>query len=103
MVWYSSKDNYCNLYRYLIEKYLKNQEANFSKGQNLEGLYTFDVHCNGFVPLYFFTVILQFFSLPVVLNEGFLAAAFSNTLYMVGLIYYFYCSLLCYYCKDSKY
>lgn len=89
--------------RYLIEKYLRNEEATFSKGQSVESIYAFDIHCNAFVPFYFFTNILQFLCLPIILNEGYLATVISNILYTIGILYYFYVTLLCYYCKNKNF
>jgi len=77
---------------------LRNEEATFSKGQTVESIYAFDIHCNAFVPFYFFTNILQFFCLPVIFKEGYLGTVISNILFTVGILYYFYVTMLCYYC-----
>ena len=89
------------LFKYLAEKYLKNEELGFNRIQGVEFLYAFDIHCNGFVPFYFFSVILQFLLMPIILSSSLMCTFISNGLFLLGILYYSYVTLLGYYCKDN--
>lgn len=85
--------------KYLVEKYLKNEELGYNRNQNVEFLYAFDIHCNSFIPLYFFSTIIQYIFLPLILTDSYFSTIISNSLYTIGVLYYFYVTLLGYYCK----
>mgnify|MGYP000225760819 CR=1 FL=1 len=64
----------------------------------VEYMHAFDIHCNGFVTFYFFSVSVQYPLLPIILNSSFFATLVSNGLYLTGVLYYLYVALLGYYC-----
>jgi len=64
--------------------------------QKVEWLYSFDVHCNSFFPLFLLLYVFQFFLLPVLLMHGFIATILANSLYMVAFVYYTYITFLGY-------
>ena len=64
--------------------------------QTVEWMYAFDVHCNAFFPAFVLLYGLQYFLLPLVLKEGFVAFLVSNVLHSVGFFYYFYVTHLGY-------
>jgi hypothetical protein len=63
-------------------------------------MHAFDIHCNGFVPLYFFLGTVQYIMLPFLIYETYFSTFLSNCIYLVGLLYYFYVVLLGFYCKS---
>ncbi len=67
-----------------------------STDQKLEWAYCFDVHCNGFVPFFLFTYIIQFFFLPLIKREGWISALLSNILYLTANTCYWYITFLGY-------
>ncbi|OAJ39395.1 hypothetical protein BDEG_23246 [Batrachochytrium dendrobatidis JEL423] len=64
--------------------------------QSVEWMYSFDVHCNAFVPFFLITYVVQFFFLRIVLADGLICRLFSNTIYFVALNYYWYITFLGY-------
>jgi hypothetical protein len=90
------------LFKNIAEKYFKNEELGFNRTQVVEFLYAFDIHCNGFVPFYTLAVVLQFFLIPIVVSDSLFCTFFSNGLFLLGILYYAYVSLLGYYCKKNK-
>jgi hypothetical protein len=62
----------------------------------VEWLYSFDIHCNAFFPLFLILYVLQYFLLPFLLTEGFLPTLVSNSLYCVAFCYYHYITFLGY-------
>lgn len=87
------------LFKYLVEKYLKDDELGFNRTQGVEFMYAFDIYCNAFVPFYFFNVVIQFFLLPLVTYNSLINTFISNGLSFIGVVYYCYVTLLGYYCK----
>ncbi|MCQ2818847.1 MAG: unc-50 family protein [archaeon] len=82
----------------VIDKYFRNDEIGTGKEQRVEYLYAFDIHCNSFVPFYFFTAVIPFCLLPIVNGKGnFLKCFISNTLTCIGVLYYFYVTFLAYF------
>jgi hypothetical protein len=67
--------------------------------QTVEWLYAFDIHCNGCFPSFCLLFAGQYFLLPIILNESFLATLIANTLYAVAATYYLYITFLGYSCK----
>jgi len=59
-----------------------------STDQTVEWLYSFDVHCNSFFPMFLLLYVIQFFLLPLVLHDSFLAAFLGNSLYLVAYVNY---------------
>ncbi|KXS09705.1 UNC-50 protein [Gonapodya prolifera JEL478] len=64
--------------------------------QQVEWAYCFDVHCNAFFPLSLATYVVQFFFLPIVTRQGWVAAFVGNTLYGGAVGYYLYVTFLGY-------
>lgn len=58
--------------------------------QKVEWLYSWDVHCNSFVPVLLLAHILHYFLLPLIMAEGIVAVLAGNTLYAVAGCYYLY-------------
>ena len=87
------------LLKNIVEKYLKNQELGFNRSQTIEFQYAFDIHCNAFVPFYFFSFILQFLTMPYIISDSIFSVFISNGLFLTGILYYAYVTLLGYYGK----
>lgn len=79
----------------ISNKYLRVHSLH-SVEQNVEWLYSFDIHCNAFFPLFLILYVLQYFLLPFLLTEGFLPTLVSNSLYCVAFCYYHYITFLGY-------
>lgn len=58
--------------------------------QRTEWLYSFDVHCNGYVPYFFISHVLVFFLTPVILTNTTITLLIANTLYILAAVFYFY-------------
>jgi hypothetical protein len=80
---------------WLSNKYLRMHHEH-SVEQEVEWLYAFDIHCNSFFLLFLVQHVLQFFLLPLLLGNSFLALFFSNTLYAAGFAVYYYVTFLGY-------
>lgn len=74
---------------WLANKYLRVHHAH-SVEQEVEWLYAFDIHCNGFFPLFVLLYVVQYILLPFLLNGGFLAMLVGNTLYLGAFLVYHY-------------
>ncbi len=64
--------------------------------QEVEWLYAFDIHCNGFFPMFVLLFVAQFFLAPLLLSPDFLATVLANTLYAAAFAYYHYITFLGY-------
>jgi hypothetical protein len=64
--------------------------------QTVEWLYAFDVHCNSFFPFFILLYVVQYFVMPVLLNDGVVACVLANSLYAVAFSYYSYITFLGY-------
>lgn len=66
--------------------------------QQVEWLYSFDVHLNSYFPVWIILYVLQFLILPLLLSGAgsFLATLVSNSLYLIAGIYYYYVTFLGY-------
>lgn len=64
--------------------------------QRVEWLYSFDVHCNSYFPVFILLYVVQYFLSPLLLAPGFVPALLSNTLYAVAFSYYHYVNFLGY-------
>jgi hypothetical protein len=89
------------LLKNIVEKYLKNEDLGFNRLQGIEYQYAFDIHCNSFVPFYFFSFILQYFFAPLIISDNMISVFISNGLFLIGIIYYGYVTLLGYYGKKK--
>ena len=82
----------------IIDKYFRNNEIGNGKEHKIEYVYAFDIHCNSFVPMYFFTSIVPFCILPLVNgSKGFIRILISNTLIFIGISYYLYVTFMSYF------
>lgn len=77
------------LTRWLSNKYLKVQRS-FTVEQDTEWLFAFDIHCNGFFPLFLILHVLQFVLSPYLLSSAFSATLLANSLYAISFSIYFY-------------
>ena len=70
----------------LIDKYFNNNIM-----QTVEFIYAFDIHCNGFVPMYFFCFIVPYIFLPLCSKDYyFFQILITNGLLCLGILYYCY-------------
>ena len=75
---------------------LKHMHWRRSTEQKIEWTYALDIHFNAFFPYFLVLYVVQFFLLPVLLLDTFLAAFLSNILYAVALSAYWYVTFLGY-------
>ncbi|KAL6514601.1 hypothetical protein OROGR_020180 [Orobanche gracilis] len=64
--------------------------------QRVEWLYTFDVHCNSFFPMFVLLYVVHYFLSPVLVAHGFVPVLLSNVLFMAAASYYHYLNYLGY-------
>lgn len=64
--------------------------------QHVEWLYSFDVHCNSYFPLFLLLYVIQFMLSPLLLWRARLAAALSCVLYAAAFGHYHYLNFLGY-------
>jgi len=83
--------------RWFSNKLLRVQAVH-SVEQSVEWAYSFDIHCNSFIPVFVILYLLQFFFMPILLNANFsiLSTILGNTMYFVALVYYTYITFLGY-------
>jgi hypothetical protein len=81
ITWYGSN-------KYLLEHQIHTLE------QKVEWMYCFDVHTNAFFSFFIVTYVVQFFLLRITTQEGFIYRFIGNTVYLTGLLYYFYVTFL---------
>lgn len=78
----------------------RQQRHHHHYGQNasnsVEWLYSFDVHCNGFFPVFIMTHVIQYVISPLLFTKSFFSAILANVLYGVSYAYYFYITFLGY-------
>ncbi len=77
---------------------MRNEELGLSRNYYVEYMHAFDIHCNGFVTFYFFSVSIQYPLLPIILNSSFFSTLLSNGLYLIGVLFYLYVALIGYNC-----
>ncbi|WZZ12757.1 hypothetical protein YC2023_105846 [Brassica napus] len=82
---------------FLTNSYLREEAPNSHVvEQRVEWLYTFDVHCNSFFPMFVLLYVVHYFLSPLLITHGFIALLLSNLLFMVGASYYHYLNFLGY-------
>jgi len=81
--------------RWIANKFMRVQRI-LSTEQEVEWLYSFDIHCNGYFPVFVLLYVVQFFLVPVLIREDFLATLLANSLYAIAFSYYFYITFLGY-------
>jgi len=80
---------------FVANRYLRVQRV-MTTEQQVEWLYAFDIHCNGFFPLFVLLYPVQFFLTPLLLQPHFVATILANTLYAAAFAYYHYITVLGY-------
>jgi len=80
---------------HLANKYMR-QYHSHSVEQEVEWLYSFDVHANAFFCSFLLTYVLQYFLLPFLMGRAIISCILSNTLYALATIWYAYISHLGY-------
>lgn len=82
--------------REIANRHLTDHKSSSHVRQSVEWLYTFDIHCNAFFPLFVVLYGVQFFLLPLVLGKSLFALLVSNTLYAASFAWYWYITHLGY-------
>ena len=78
----------------IIDKYFNNSTTN----QTIEYIYAFDIHCNGFVPMYTFCVIIPFIFIGITSKDNYMIQVLlSNSLLCIGILYYSYVTFISYF------
>jgi hypothetical protein len=81
--------------RFVANKHLRSPRV-LSPDQEVEWLYAFDIHCNGFFPLFVMLFVVQYMLSPILIGTDFVATALANTLYAMAFSYYLYITFLGY-------
>jgi len=81
---------------WISNKYLRVRNSIHTVDQTVEWLYAFDIHCNGFFPLFLVLYVLQFFLIPFLLSTRFVATFFADTMYFLAFVYYYHITFLGY-------
>ncbi|XP_056843612.1 uncharacterized protein LOC108806991 isoform X1 [Raphanus sativus] len=82
---------------FLTNSYLREEAPNSHVvEQRVEWLYTFDVHCNSFFPMFVLLYVVHYFLSPLLITHGFIPLLLTNLLFMVGASYYHYLNFLGY-------
>ncbi|GAX11104.1 hypothetical protein FisN_9Hh195 [Fistulifera solaris] len=82
--------------REIANRQLVVQQSTSHVRQQVEWLYAFDIHCNSFFPVFVLLYVVQFFLLPVILQEGLLSLVIANSIYAGALSWYWYITHLGY-------
>jgi hypothetical protein len=82
-----------SLTRWAANRYMKVQRL-LHTDQAVEWLYAFDIHCNGFFPLFVLLYVVQFFLSPFIMRDTFLALLLANALYAFAFGYYWFLTFL---------
>ncbi len=78
----------------IIDKYFNNSTSN----QNIEFIYAFDIHCNGFVPMYTFCSIIPFIFIGITSKDNYMIEIlFTNSSLCIGILYYSYVTFISYF------
>jgi len=80
---------------FLTNKLLRVETGHFIE-QSVEWGYSFDVHCNSFVPIVVILYVIQFFFIPVITKDNFLSMFIGNSMYFAAFVYYHYITFLGY-------
>jgi hypothetical protein len=79
--------------RLVADKWLRrNQGGSTAHGvsQSIEWLYSFDVHCNAFFPLFLLTYVIQYLGLPFLYSPSLVSVIVSNLIHTCAVSYYCY-------------
>jgi len=75
---------------FVADKYLRKSGSAHGVVQSMEWLYSFDVHCNAFFPLFLITYVLQYLFLPLLYSESIISVIIANCLHTFAVAYYCY-------------
>jgi hypothetical protein len=75
---------------HVANKWLRKPGSAHGVVQSIEWLYAFDVHCNGFFPLFLMTYVLQYLCLPLLYSDRLFPVILSNALHTFAVAYYCY-------------
>ena len=82
----------------LISKFFFDNYLTASSSQSIEYTHAFDIHTDSFVTFYFFSIIFNYFLLPICGKDNkFFQIFLSNVLFFYGVLYYFYVSYVEYF------
>ena len=82
----------------LISKIFFDNYLTISPSQSIEYTHAFDIHTNSFLTFYFFSIIINYFLLPICGKDNkFFQIFISNVLFFYGILYYFYVSYVEYF------
>ena len=82
----------------LISKIFFDNYLTISPSKSIEYTHAFDIHTNSFVTFYFFSIIINYFLLPICGKDNkFFQIFISNVLFFYGILYYFYVSYVEYF------
>jgi len=82
----------------LISKIFFDNYLTVSPSKSIEYTHAFDIHTNSFVTFYFFSIIINYFLLPICGKDNkFFQIFISNVLFFYGILYYFYVSYVEYF------
>lgn len=70
---------------FVVYKFLTKPEY---LGAPIEWAYSFDVHCNAFLVIWFYLYFLQFVFLPLLDRQSMVSLFFGNTLYFIAFSHY---------------
>ena len=74
----------------VADKYLRKASSVHGVAQPMEWLYSFDVHCNAFFPLFLLTYVVQYFFLPLLYSDRTASIVCANLLHLCAVCYYCY-------------
>ncbi len=78
----------------VIDKYFNNSTTN----QTIEFIYAFDIHCNGFVPMYTFCGIIPFIFIGITSKDNYMIQVLlTNASLCIGILYYSYVTFISYF------
>jgi hypothetical protein len=81
---------------YFGNRFLLTKGGGGAGEQKIEWAFALDIHLNAFFPYFLILYVLQFFLLPILLLDTYLAAFLSNILYSVALSAYWYVTFVGY-------
>jgi len=76
-----------NRIRLISNKFLKDSE---NTNENVEWLYSFDIHTNSFFPLFIILYVIQYFLLPILQLDNIISTILADLLYLAAFSYYNY-------------
>ncbi|KAF0977487.1 hypothetical protein FDP41_003479 [Naegleria fowleri] len=65
-------------------------DSSGESGENVEWLYSFDVHTNSFIPIFILLYVVQYTMLPILTMDNIIGTTLSALLFMFAFSYYNY-------------